>query len=151
MEVILKKQILSVAATLTLIIPMSIIGFAGFSGRVSANIPFDFIVGGKEFKAGRYSVSRAVATTLILRNADNDVVANFMTNDVTDKSESKARLVFRHYGNQYFLAQIYDGQSGLGAELQKSKSEREAAKKGDTITQNIVEPEIVTVVAQIGQ
>lgn len=151
MEVIMKKQILSIVATLTLIIPMSIVGFAGLKTGVRASIPFDFMVGGKEFKAGKYSVSRGIATTLSLRNADNGVVANFITNDVSDKSESQARLVFRRYGNQYFLAQIYDGQSGQGAELLKSKSEREAAKKGDTITQNIAEPETVTVVAQIGQ
>src|SRR5262245_25136454 len=155
MEVILKKQILSIVATLTLIIPMSIIGFAGLSGRVSVNIPFDFMVGGKEFKAGKYSVDRlfanGTADTLIIRSADNSEAANFNVYCVTGKGESQARLVFRRYGAQYFLAQIFDGQSREGYGLLKSKAEREAAKKRDTITQNIVEPEIVTVVAPIGQ
>src|SRR5215831_1089325 len=115
MEVILRKQLLSVVATLTLIIPMSIIGFAGLSGTVSANIPFDFMAGGKEFKAGKYSVSRLFANntsdTLIIRSADNSEAANFNVNSVSGKGDSQARLVFRHYGAQYFLAQIFDGQS----------------------------------------
>jgi len=155
MEVILKKQILGIVGTLTLIIPMAIIGFAGLSGKVKADVPFDFMVGAKQFKAGKYSVDRLHASnnagTLIIRSADNSAAANFNVNNVTDKEGSQARLVFRRYGNQYFLAQIFDGQSGQGHQLLKSKAEREAAKKRDTITQNMTESEVVTVVAQTGR
>jgi hypothetical protein len=155
MEVILKKQILSIVATLTLIAPLAIIGFAGLSGRVKADIPFDFMVGNKQFKAGKYTVDRLSAShtsgTLIIRSADNGSAANFNVNGVSDKEGAQARLVFRRYGAQYFLAQIYDGQSKEGYGLMKSKSEREAAKKGDTITHNVVGPQVVTVAAQIGQ
>ena len=151
----MRKQILSVVATLALIIPMSIIGLAGLSGSVSANIPFDFMVGGKEFKAGKYSVSRLFASnttdTLIIRSADNSEAANFNVNNVSGKGESQARLIFRRYGDQYFLAQIFDGQSREGYGLLKSKAEREAAKKRDTITQNVAGPELVTVMARAGQ
>jgi len=150
----LKKQILSIVATLTLIIPMTIIGYAGLRGRVKADIPFDFMVGGKELKAGRYSVDRLfpgnTVGTLIIRSADNSKAANFNVNIVYGKGEQQASLVFRRYGNQYFLAQIFGGESRQGYGLMKSKAEREAAKKRDIITQN-VEPEIVTVVAQPGQ
>ncbi len=155
MEIILKKKILSIVAALTLIVPVSIIGFAGLSGRVNANIPFDFTVGNKEFKAGRYSVDRLFASstsdTLIIRSADNSEAANFNVNKVNGKGSSQARLVFRRYGNQYFLGQIFDGQSSEGYGLLKSKAEREVAKKRDTITQNAVEPEVVTVEARNGQ
>jgi hypothetical protein len=151
----LKKQIMSIAATLTLIIPMSIIGFAGLSGSVSANIPFDFMVGGKEFKSGKYTVTRLFASnssdTLIIRSVDNSEAANFNVNSVSGKGESQARLIFRRYGNQYFLAQIFDGQASEGFGLLKSKAEREASKKRDVITQNVVGPEVVTVVARSGQ
>jgi hypothetical protein len=155
MEVMLKKQILSVVATLILIIPMSIIGFAGLGGTVSANIPFDFMVGNKEFKAGRYSVSRLFASntsdTLIIRSADNSEAANFNVNIVNGKRASQARLIFRRYGAQYFLGQIFDGEGREGYGLLKSKAEREAAKKRDIITQNAVGPEVVTVVARTEQ
>lgn len=149
----MKKQILSIVATLTLLIPMSIIGFAGLSGTVRADIPFDFIVGNKEFKAGKYSVGRLSASnnngTLIIRSEDDDAVATYNVINATDNGDSQARMIFRRYGNQYFLAKVFDGQSGQGAEFLKSKAEREAAKKGDIITQNVVEPETVTVAARI--
>jgi hypothetical protein len=155
MEIILKKKILSIVAALTLIVTASIIGVAGLSGRVSANIPFDFMVGGKEFKAGKYSVDRLFASntsdTLIIRSVDNSEAANFNVNRVSGKGGSHARLVFRRYGNQYFLGQIFDGQNSEGFGLLKSKAEREVAKKRDTITQIAVEPDVVTVVARNGQ
>ena len=155
MEIILKKKILSIVAALTLIVSVSIIGFAGLSGRVSANIPFDFTVGSKEFKAGKYSVERLFATSssgaLTIRSADNSEAASFNVNRVSGKGGSQARLVFRRYGNQYFLGQVFDGQSSEGYGLLKSKAEREVAKKRDTITQNAVEPEVVTVAARNGQ
>lgn len=151
----MKKKILSIVAALTLIVPVSIIGFAGLSGRVNANIPFDFTVGNKEFKAGRYSVDRLSVShssdTLIIRSADNSEAANFNVSRVGAKGESQARLVFNRYGNQYFLAQIFDGQNNEGYGLLKSKSERELAKKRDIITQNAVEPEVVTVAARTGK
>ena len=155
MEVILKKQILGVVATLSLIIPMAIIGFAGLTNRVSAEIPFDFVVGNKELKAGKYNVGRLntinTTGTLIIRKDDNKAAVNFNVNGVTGKGESEPRLIFRRYGNQYFLAQIFDGESNQGFGLMKSKTEREAAKKNDTITQNNVQPELVTIVAQAGK
>lgn len=152
-EVILKKQILSIVATLTLIIPMAIIGFAGLSGRVSANVPFNFTVGNKEFKAGKYTVSRLpggrTADVLMIRSEDGNEAANFNVNNTYGKGELKARLVFNRYGNQYFLAKVFDGENTEGHSLMKSKAEREAAKKRDVITQNAAAPEVVTVIAQI--
>jgi hypothetical protein len=151
----LKKQILSIVTTLTLIISMSIVGFAGLRGRVSADIPFDFTIGNKEFKAGKYSVGRILsigtAETLILRSGDNKEAFNFNVNNVYGKGAQRAKLVFHRYGNQYFLAQIFDGESEQGSAVIKSKAEQEAAKKRDVITQNAAEPEVVTVVAQIAQ
>jgi hypothetical protein len=139
-----------------MIIPMSIIGFAGLFGGVSAKIPFDFMVGGKKFKAGKYTVSRLYADnpagTLIIRGVGNVETAYFNTNDVVDKDERQhTRLIFHRYGEQYFLAEIFDGYSGHGCGILKSKAEREAAKNRDTITQSSVQPETVTVGAQIGQ
>src|SRR5262249_3612172 len=128
---------------------------AGLYGKVTANIPFDFMVGGKEFKAGEYTVNRLYANNpdgaLIIRGVGNKTALNFNASNVTDNATSRARLVFHRYGNQYFLAQVFDGRSGLGSALVTSKTEREAAKKRDSITQNTIEPETVTVAGQIGQ
>ena len=149
----MKKQILSIVVTLTLLVPMAIIGFAGLSGRVSATIPFDFNVGNKEFKAGKYSIGRLpsarTSEVLMIRGIDNKDVANFNVNTTDGKGEPKARLIFHRYGNQYFLAKVFDAESSQGAALLKSKDEREASKKRDVITQVDMEPEVVTVIAQL--
>src|SRR5262245_16328027 len=121
MEVILKKQILSVIATLTMIVPMAISGFAGLYGNVNANIPFDFMVGDKELKAGKYSVSRLYANnpdgTLVIRDTTKRSTAFSNINNIVDRGEQRPRLIFHRYGNQYFLAEIFDGRSGLGSAL----------------------------------
>jgi hypothetical protein len=149
----MKKQIMKVVATLSLLVPMSIGAFAALDGRVNVNIPFDFNVGDKEFKAGKYYVDRYTSTnTLIIRSSDNKDSANFIVSDQRDKSdEGKARLVFNRYGSQSFLSQIYDGIDPMGNKLGKSKTEREAAKKSNTITQNHGEPEVISIAAVVGK
>jgi hypothetical protein len=111
------------------------------------------VVGTKEFKAGKYSVGRlhagSASNTLIIRSADNNEAANFSANNVYGKGKPEAKLVFHRYGNQYFLAQIFDGDSEQGSALLKSKAESEAAKKRDIITQNAADSEVVTVAALI--
>src|SRR5262245_17087964 len=152
MEKIMKKKIRSIVVIVTLMLTMAAIGCAEISGRIKADVPFAFNVVGKQFQAGKYVVDRLnINGTLIIRSLDNSAVANFNVNNVTDKGEGKARLVFRRYGDQYFLAQVYDGSSKEGQELPKSKTEREVMKKKDIITNNFVQPVLETVMAKIEQ
>ncbi len=148
----MKKQILSVVATLSIVVGLTIAGFAALGNSVKANIPFDFMVAGKMFPAGEYTISRGSSTGfLVIRNYEAKKAASFLVQNATGKVETKAKLVFNRYGEDYFLSQIWDGYSD-GNQLPKSKAERKAAKAGrDNIVQNAVEPEIVTVMAQAGQ
>lgn len=148
----MKKQILSVVATLSIVVGLSIAGFAALGTSVKANIPFDFMVGNKMFPAGEYTVSRGTAAgALILRSTEAKKAASFLVQTSSGKVETKAKLVFNRYGQDYFLSQIWDGYSD-GNYVPKSKAERKAAKAGrDNIVQNEVEPEIVMVMAQSAQ
>jgi hypothetical protein len=147
----MKKQILNIVVTLSVIAVLSIAGFAGLSGPIKANIPFDFMAGGKMLPAGAYTVSTGVnQSTLEVRNLKTKQTVFAISQGLEVRAGSKPQLVFRRYGNQYFLAQATDYSSGI--ELPKSKAEREAAKaKRDFITMKDAKPEIVTVNAQIGQ
>jgi hypothetical protein len=151
MEETMKKQILNAVIALSAIVALSIAGFAGLDRSVEANIPFDFMVGGEKLPAGKYTVETSVAQrTLIVRNWKTKRAAGAITQDYHVRAGSKPQLVFRRYGNQYFLARVLTYSSGI--ELPKSKAEREAAKaKRDFLTMKDAEPEIVTVNAQIGQ
>src|SRR5215510_1909728 len=147
----MKKQILNAVVTLVVIAALSIAGFAGLDRSVEANIPFDFMVGGKQLTAGKYTVEMGIAQgALMVRNWKTKQAAGSITQDYQVRAGSEPRLVFHRYGNQYFLAKVITYSKGI--ELPKSKAEREAAKaKRDLLTMKDAEPEIVTVDAQIGQ
>lgn len=147
----MRKQILNVVVTLSVIATLSIAVFAALNNKVKANVPFDFMVNGKTLPAGQYVIeSRSGQNLLMIRSweAKQDVGVITMRFEVKDDTEPQ--LVFHRYGNQYFLAQVIGDTSG--SELPKSKAEREAAKAGrDHLAMKDAEPEIVRVSAQIGQ
>jgi hypothetical protein len=146
----MRKQILNVVITLSVIGALSIAVFAGLSGKLTANVPFDFTVNGKTLPAGQYTVEQGnTQNTLVIRNWETKQVIGAIAQNCEVSAGSKPQLIFRRYGDQYFLAQVIDG--ARGSELPKSKAEREATKAGrDNLAMN-AEPEIVRVSAQIGQ
>jgi hypothetical protein len=147
----MKKQILNVVVTLSVITILSVAAVAGLSRKLEANIPFDFMVNGKTLPAGHYTVEPGSAqSVLVIRNWETKQAAGAIAQRLEVGAGSKPQLIFRRYGNQYFLAQVISDASG--SELPKSKAEREAAKAGrDNLAMKDAEPEIVTVNAQIGQ
>ncbi len=146
----MRKQILNVVVTLSVIATLSIAVFAALNNKLEANIPFDFMVNGKTLPAGHYTVEPGSAqNALTIRSWETKQAAAAITQRLEVGAGSKPQLIFRRYGNQYFLAQVIGDASG--SELPKSKAEREAAKAGrDNLAMN-AEPEIVKVSAQIGQ
>lgn len=147
----MKKQMLNVVVTLSIIVTLAVAGLAGLGRPLKANVPFDFIVNGKTLPAGQYTVVPSnTAGLLLLRNWETKQSAAVMTKVSADRSASKPVLVFHRYGNQRFLAQIVSDTSVN--ELPQSKAEREAAKGGrDHLAQSGTAPEIVTISAQLGQ
>src|SRR5262245_32635379 len=147
----MKKPILKIVTALSIILDLSIAGFAGLTTRVTADIPFDFSVGNKKFSSGKYTISRGTsAQTLVIRDSENKDSAVFLVQNASPKKDAKAMFVFNRYGDQYFLSQVWDG-SESGSVLAKSKTARKAAKSTrDTITKNSTQPETVTITAQAG-
>src|ERR1700751_4211135 len=88
---------------------LAMIGFgamnlAAQSGRMSANIPFDFSVGTQSFAAGKYFVSPMAADAVAINSADRRPLKIVFTHAVLSTDASgKATLVFHRYGNSYFL------------------------------------------------
>ncbi len=143
----MKKQILSVVAILTLVFAVSAFG-AHISGVLKADIPFDFMVNGKTLQAGTYKVQQGSSdSTLLIRGVDGKNAAVSITmNGVQAKGETKAKLVFNRYGNEYFLNEIWDGLSNTSTQLTTSKAERAAQKRhSDRLANGAAQPEKVTV------
>ncbi len=118
--------------------------------RVTADIPFDFSVGNKSMPAGKYIVQKhsTMSHLLQVQGWDSNKSAYVTTNDtIKNKRSEKTILVFRRYGSDYFLAQMWTAGESAGTELPVSKAERQARKHAEkNIAQNLAEPEVITIV-----
>lgn len=84
--------------------------FARAQDTAVSTVPFDFIIGNKTFPAGKYSIGRspndALGGPLLIRSADGKTSAFFNPTTVESAQNDEAKLVFRHEGDKYFLAEI---------------------------------------------
>ncbi|MGH9754001.1 MAG: hypothetical protein ACREA2_14585 [Blastocatellia bacterium] len=97
--------------------------------RIRAEIPFDFTVGSKRLPKGEYLIeSIGDAGTLTIRHAEKGKAVTFNTIRHKPTESPKSKLVFNRYGDQYFLARIWDGSSEIVLKLNKSKAEKRLAK-----------------------
>lgn len=94
------------------------------SNRVRADIPFDFIVANEKLAAGSYVISPITGTgdVLSIRNMKGKG-ANRLTSELHNGRSSQVKLVFHRYGQNYFLAEVWDGDTS-GRRLNKCRQER---------------------------
>ena len=115
--------------------------------QVRVSVPFTFSVGNASLPAGDYVVSVVNPTSdrsvLQFTSRDGKSTTMISTTDVEGWATSKAKLTFRHYGNQYFLAQVWMASESTGFATPHSSSERtlrqqlgRAAKKVETVAVN---------------
>jgi hypothetical protein len=118
-----------------------------------ADIPFDFIVADKTLPSGKYTVTAATSSGVLIRSRDGKSSAIRLSNVVPDQSKKRmAKMVFHRYGQQYFLAEVWSGDD-YGHKLMQCKKERilryelaSNASKSDSVNGSY---EIVEVVAQV--
>jgi hypothetical protein len=121
------------------ILSMSIRAFAlvaplaAQSLRLTANIPFEFMVAGKTLPAGQYTMSNGSDPyVVILQGGDHRSGALTLTNHEnvlrTNDPASVTRLEFNKYGDRYFLSEVIDGYREIGYTVPMTRAERELAK-----------------------
>jgi hypothetical protein len=99
-----------------------------------ADIPFNFVAGGRTLPAGEYSVRRfnpmdGSNIMLLTKPKDTSAAAVISTNVVEARTpQSRSKLVFHRYGENYFLSQIWTEGQTRGRALWQSPAEREVAK-----------------------
>jgi hypothetical protein len=100
--------------------------------RVQVDVPFAFTVADKVFPADAYIAARLhlFSPVLCLGTPDLPAQIMFTTNSLgtAPNREVKPRFVFRRYGDQYFLAQVWLG-GAVGREISKSNKERQIARQ----------------------
>jgi hypothetical protein len=99
------------------------------SGTVSEiQIPFDFVVKGQTFSAGKYRIERldqANLDTLILKNAVGKTLSILQTQRFNSEAPSnESRLTFHRHGDIYFLDSIRASGENYGSKLSVPKSDR---------------------------
>lgn len=98
---------------------------------VTYNIPFNFVVAGKTLPAGEYIVGHLNpnARSVVLIQ-DMNGPASLVTGTIPiggGDVQEKSRLVFNHYGDQYFLSQTWTAQNATGGQFLPSKAEKRMA------------------------
>ncbi len=79
------------------------------SGKLKANVPFDFVMGSKVIPTGQLTLQRAtpINDTLVLANPEAKVSMIAKFNSVEAKTPATTTaLVFHKYGHRYFLWQV---------------------------------------------
>lgn len=145
----MKKQFLGTFAILSLLFALSVVSVQAQSrNRITAHIPFAFQIGDKTLPAGDYSVKRLSQSALLIESADGETRAiaqaqrSVRNND--SAKQSTERLVFRQYGEQYFLAQVWMIKGGAGRELNMTNAERNAASELK-VARNGAQPQTVEI------
>jgi hypothetical protein len=126
------------AAALLISVPM-----VQAQSQLKADVPFTFSVDKQSMSAGNYEIDYLNANVLVLRDLDTKHARLLMkSHDVQAANIRNAHLVFHKYDNEYFLTQIWKGDSSTGIELPMSRREKEIQMAGNSLPNG---PELVIV------
>ena len=75
-------------------------------GPVVVNVPFAFENGSQHFAAGLYSIGMEDRSTLVIRGqSDSGFATTWFAED--NRPSKTTKVVFRRYGDEYFLDQVW--------------------------------------------
>jgi hypothetical protein len=100
------------------------------AGGVKVNVPFDFAVSDKMFRAGQYTMIEAPLGVSI-QDERGVTVAMALANDLTGRSVSnKGQVIFHCYSeHRCFLSEVWSPSRATGRELLVSGTESDFAKE----------------------
>jgi len=112
---------------LTLVV-MSLLSATGAYAQsiVKADVPFAFSVGAAQLPAGTYKINATSDNTIAIQNGQTGALSSVRREYPRN---TRAKLVFHHLGNQYFLAEIWRGSDSEGMVIGASKMEKELEKE----------------------
>ena len=110
-------------------------------------VPFDFTLSGKTLPAGQYTVSLSTQGSsdgLMIRNQERGAYVQTKPVQTRDRQE-ETQVIFRRYGDQYFLFQIWISGRSTGREVFKSTREQKLER---ALAQSAKKPETVAILGQ---
>ena len=147
----MKKRASTILSMASLVFLLGTAAASAGSIELRADIPFDFMAGNKMLPAGTYTASHPdeLHAMLLLRNQNSNRGAVIVRTNGLEavKTSEDTKLIFKRYGDRYFLHQIWTTGRRDGYVVLKSSQEREFAK--EVAAKGGPGPEIVTVVATV--
>jgi hypothetical protein len=129
----MKATLLRVTVTLAMVLAFASVSAFGQSviKRQSFVIPFAFTVGNKVLPAGEYRVS---SEAQIIRIQSKDGKRNIAVLPIRTigKQFDQSKLTFKHYGNEYQLAQVWLP-DGVGRELKRQRINSDVSENFATV------------------
>jgi len=93
--------------------------------RVEANVPFAFQVGTTTLPAGHYQVMEDhIRKTIIVSNLKTYETAQRQVQQDVARDTARFKMVFHHFGNEYFLSEIHGSADTLDLTLPVTKEEK---------------------------
>jgi hypothetical protein len=120
-----KKNLLSLAMSLALLMSAAT---QAQTTHLTITVPFEFTAGNVQLPAGEYEVT-AVGPTLSVHNVNSNAGTLVLSTSCQSlKPAADAKLVFHRYGNQYFLAEVWNRHSSLGNQIKINSRQTELRK-----------------------
>ena len=125
----MKKNLLSLAMSLALL--MSAAAQAQTT-HLTITVPFEFTAGNVQLPAGEYEVTAVGpwgGPTLSVHNVNSNAATLVLSTSCrSQKPTSDAKLVFYRYGQQYFLAEVWNRHSSVGNQIQIKSRQTQLAR-----------------------
>jgi hypothetical protein len=117
------------------------VAFAGFfiglapiplnaqAGGVEAKVPFKFVVSGKTFAAGNYTMIPS-SHQVKIEDSNGRIVAMILANNVSGRSAGEnGQIIFHCYRDRCFLAEVWSPAQENGRQLLTPRVETELRKE----------------------
>ena len=101
----MKLFLFAVTAVLTLANVATAARALSSNGAVLAKVPFNFTVGHDQLPSGTYTISRDPWGLVTMKNVDRRFTV-FVTTTFEPDLPQGGKLVFRRYGDRYFLGKV---------------------------------------------
>ena len=126
----MKKQFLILFAIAAFTTGLATSAFGQASKTVQANVTFDFQIGDRSYPAGKYrieSLSRLGNNILQIRSLRDSKTNELLlaTNSDAGKNQTP-RLVFRKYGEDYVLTEVFLGADQWSYSINPTRRQRES-------------------------
>jgi hypothetical protein len=144
----MKKRIVSSILAASFLVVLSVaFAHAGSTARMNVTVPFAFSVGNVSFAAGDYTISETSYSSLLLIQSKQTNHSSYI---LTYPGEGaghygNARIHFRHYADQYFLSQVFDGLGDDSRRLPVSRLEKDFVGAAHLTANNSWQPDVIVV------